>query len=342
MTMSGAKVTRRRITDRAVNRFVSDGVASHQPTTHTPESLLKPFSRRLSLGIKERQREVEAGLRKSIGRPFCSGPGFILYCGDCVEFLGRIAATSLRFDLALTSPPYNIGKEYEAAMDVTEYVEWCGQWMPKIHQVTQSQGSFWLNAGYLEVKGKGLCVPIPYLIWDRSPFYLLQEVVWRYGAGVAAKRRLSPRNEKWLFYVRDPKHYTFNLDDIRDPNVKYPNQRKNGKYRCNPNGKNPSDVWDFPKVTTGAKRSSKERTPHPAQFPLSVVERIVLASSNQCDLVCDPFAGSCSAGIAALGSGRIFVGFETKPDYCEVAAQRFENFAMSRSVFAQQGTLFQV
>ena len=102
----------------------------------------------------------------------------------------------------------------------------------------------------------------------------MQEIVWKYGAGVSAKRRLSPRNEKWLFYVKNPDDYTFNLNEIRDPNVKYPNQKKNGKFRCNPLGKNPSDVWEFPKVTTGSNRSSKERTGHPAQFPLSVVLRV--------------------------------------------------------------------
>jgi len=95
----------------------------------------------------------------------------------------------------------------------------------------------WLNVGYLEVPEKGLCVPIPYLLWDKSPFYLLQEIVWKYGAGVSTKNRLSPRNEKWLFYLKNCQEYTFNLDNIRDPNVKYPNQKKNGKYRCIPSVK---------------------------------------------------------------------------------------------------------
>jgi len=207
--------------------------------------------------------------------------------------------------------------------------------------MTQPRGAFWLNVGYLEVKSKGLCVPIPYLLWDKSPFYLLQEIVWKYGAGVTAKRLLSPRNEKWLFYVKNQKQYTFNLDDIRDPNVKYPNQKKNGQYRCNPLGKNPSDVWEFPKVTTGAKRSSKERTGHPAQFPLRVVERIVKACSNPLEVVLDPFAGSCSAGIAAVGLGRIFLGIEIMPDYCDMAVERYEVFKKERDDLQRQGRLFE-
>jgi adenine-specific DNA-methyltransferase len=212
--------------------------------------------------------------------------------------------------------------------------------MSQIHEVTKPHGAFWLNVGFLEVTGQGLCVPIPYLIWNKSPFYLLQEIVWKYGAGVSAKRRLSPRNEKWLFYVKEPQDYAFNLDEIRDPNVKYPNQKKNGKFRCNALGKNPSDVWEFPKVTTGAKRSSKERTGHPAQFPLPVVERIIRVSSNVAEIVLDPFAGSCSAGVAAAGSGRLFIGIELSENYCKLAAERFESFQRARIQHQQQPSLF--
>jgi len=252
----------------------------------------------------------------------------------------KLKKADIEIDLTLTSPPYNIGKDYETAVTVGEYLDWCSIWMKMIHDVTGKSGEFWLNLGYFEVPGKGQCVPIPYLLWDKSPFYLIQEIVWKYGAGVSAKNSLSPRNEKWLFYVRDPQNYTFNLDEIRDPNVKYPNQKKNGKYRCNPLGKNPSDVWEFPKVTTGGKRSSKERTGHPAQFPLRVVERIVRASSNILDFVLDPFAGSCSSGVAAGGLGRVFLGIEIRTDYCELAAMRYERFLKEREVFQGQLRLF--
>jgi adenine-specific DNA-methyltransferase len=208
--------------------------------------------------------------------------------------------------------------------------------MTQIYKITKSNGSFWLNVGYFEVKEKGLCVPIPYLLWDKSPFYFLQEIVWKYGAGVTTKNRLCPRNEKWLFYIKDMSNHTFNLDDIRDPNVKYPNQKKNGKFRCNPLGKNPSDVWEFPKVTTGEKRSSKERTGHPAQFPLKVVERIIKTSSNPTDLLLDPFAGSSSAGIASMGLGRIFIGIETRSDYCDISINRYKNFMLEREDVQKQ------
>jgi len=315
---------KRKIASRQHNRFVEER-KDHKRTRIAPANLLAKAGT-LSGSFLTQARRIERVLREALGEPFYSKAGFILYNGDCCEVLERLRASDFTFNLTVTSPPYNIGKEYESARPLDRYVEWCSKWMTLIHATTTPTGSFWLNLGYLEVDGSGLCVPIPYLIWNKSPFYLLQEVVWHYGAGVSARKRLSPRNEKWLFYTKERNDYTFNLDDIRDPNVKYPNQKKNGKFRCNPLGKNPSDVWSFPKVTTGRKRSSRERTGHPAQFPLPVVERVVLASSNRGELVLDPFAGSGSTGIAATALGRIFVGVERDTDYCKMAASRHREF----------------
>jgi len=340
MTIELGERSRRRIVDKNHNRYVVNGIEPHKPTQMAASSLLRPFSENLGQQIESTHMEIEKILRKAIGKPAYSHPGFILYRGDCCELLARLEGIDIPVDLTLTSPPYNIGKEYETPISVGEYVDWCSSWMTQVYKATNQQGAFWLNLGYLEVPGGGLCVPIAYLIWNKSPFYLLQEVVWKYGAGVAAKRRLSPRNEKWLFYVKNRTKYTFNLDDIRDPNVKYPNQKKNGKYRCNPLGKNPTDVWEFPKVTTGARRSSRERTDHPAQFPLGVVERIVRASSNPGELVLDPFAGSCSAGIASAGLGRLFLGIEISHHYCDLAIDRYERFKREREDAQRQGILF--
>jgi adenine-specific DNA-methyltransferase len=330
----------RMIASKEHNIYVAEGIAQHKATKVAPYSLLKPFSGELKSKLLIQQTFLEEQLCKLIGKPFYSDEGFILYQGDSTNLLQKIVSTDIKIDLTVTSPPYNIGKEYEVQMSVAKYIEWCSLWMNQIYKITKQSGAFWLNVGYLEVSNKGLCVPIPYLLWDKSPFYLLQEIVWQYGAGVSTKYRLSPRNEKWLFYIKDAQEYTFNLDEIRDPNVKYPDQKKNGKYRCNPLGKNPSDVWEFPKVTTGTKRSSKERTGHPSQFPLGIVERVIRASSNQLDVVLDPFAGSCSTGIASVGLGRIFLGFELKHEYCKMAVSRFKDFKNQRDTFNEQQTLF--
>jgi adenine-specific DNA-methyltransferase len=188
--------------------------------------------------------------------------------------------------------------------------------------------------------GRAKAVPLSYLLWDRVPFYLVQEIVWNYGAGVAAKRSFSPRNEKFMWYVKNPDQYTFDLDAVRDPNVKYPKQKKNGKLKCNPLGKNPTDVWQVPKVTSGTNRSSKERMPHPAQFPVAIIERIILACSKPGDVVFDPFVGSGSLIEAALRNGRQAVGFEIRQDYVGIAARRISRFLDRQLQETAQGSLF--
>lgn len=255
-----------------------------------------------------------AAVERILGKPFCKGEKFSIYNMDCLVAMRQLPADL--FDLTITSPPYNIGKEYEKKLSTPEYLDWCSQWIGEIYRITKSSGAFWLNLGYISLEGRAKAIPLPYLLWDKIPFYLLQELVWNYGAGVAAKKTLSPRNEKFLWYVKDPESYTFNLDEIRDPDVKYPNQKKNGKLRCNTAGKNPSDVWQVAKVTSGANRSSSERAPHPAQFPADLIDRLVKGFSNQSNLLLDPFMGSGTTAECAIRAGRYVIGFELDEDYC--------------------------
>ncbi len=263
-------------------------------------------------------------IKKKLGEPYFEIDNCLIYNLESLEAMKAIKAPFV--DLTITSPPYNIGKEYEKNMPIDSYVNWCQKWMEEIHRITKNSGTFWLNLGYLELPNKAKALPITYLLWDKSPFYLIQEVIWNYGAGVAAKNFLSPRNEKLLWYVKNLNSYIFNLDDVRDKNVKYPNQRKNGKLRCNPLGKNPSDVWQIPKVTSGKNRSSKERTSHPAQFPETLIERIVKASSNKKQIIFDPFLGSGTSAIIALKNNRKFVGIELSKDYCKIAKERILDY----------------
>ncbi|WP_144882529.1 DNA-methyltransferase [Microbacterium paraoxydans] len=257
----------------------------------------------------------------ALGAVHFADDNFVLLRGDCIELLRQLPASSV--DLTVTSPPYNIGKSYESFKSLDEYVAWSADWMTAVYDATAQTASFWLNVGYTPLHPSGKAVPLPYLLWNLSDFYLVQEVVWNYGAGVAGRRFLSPRNEKFLWYVKDPDNYTFNLDAIRDPDVKYPKQFKNGKLKVNPLGKNPSDVWQFPKVTSGFQRSSAERTPHPAQFPEALIERVVLASSNLSETVLDPFMGSGTSAVVALKSGRRAVGIEISGEYCDLAVSRY-------------------
>lgn len=276
-------------------------------------------------------------IKSILGKPSFEKDSVAIYQMDCLEGMKKLPEELV--DLTITSPPYNIGKEYEELAELSNYIDWCEKWIAEIHRITVANGTFWLNVGYLEVEEQGLAVPIPYLLWNKTPFYFLQEVVWNYAAGVACKKRFSPRNEKLLWYVKNPKSYTFNLDAVRDPNVKYPNQKKNGKLKCNPLGKNPSDVWQITKVTSGRNRSSTERTPHPAQFPLALVERMLMSSSNEGDIILDPFMGSGSTAECALRNGRYVIGFELKEEYIGFAQERIENYLEDKNLSSRQVSL---
>jgi len=258
-----------------------------------------------------------------LGEPYYRDERVILYNMDALIGMKRLSDEKM-VDLTVTSPPYNIGKEYEKILSVENYIKWSEDWMKLVYENTTENGAFWLNTGYMPIKSKGKAIPISYLIWDKNDFFMVQELVWNYGAGVAAKKSLSPRNEKVLWYVKNEKEYTFNLDDIRDPNVKYPNQKKNGKIRVNPLGKNPSDVWQIPKVTSGKNRSSQERVPHPAQTPSELFKRIILASSNIDELILDPFMGSGTTAVVAKSLNRYCLGFELNSDYLDLAIERIQ------------------
>jgi adenine-specific DNA-methyltransferase len=244
--------------------------------------------------------------------------------GDIMSRISEIPDGSI--NLIVTSPPYGIGKEYELEKNLDDpeiYVEWCKEWINECHRVLAPNGTFILNVGTKPYSGRAKQVPIPYLLWPAlSDFFLIQEIVWHYGAGAAGRKYLSQRNEKFLWLVKNENDYTFNLDDIRDPNVKYPNQKKNGKLRCNPNGKNPSDVWIIKKVTSGKNRSSVERESHPAQFPEEVIERCILGMSNKNDIVLDPFVGSGTTAKVCSDNDRFCIGIDESYDYLTTSAKR--------------------
>lgn len=266
---------------------------------------------------------IKQTLVDSIGHPYYETENCILFCGDTLEIQKKIKSPV--FNTIITSPPYNIGKEYEEVKTLSEYVDWSVQWISDASDLLLPNGAMLLNLGYIAIEDKGHAVPISYLLWDKIPMFFNQEIVWNYSAGVACKNYLSPRNEKILWYVKDNSDYTFNLDAIRDKNVKYPNSKKNGKLRVNTLGKNPSDVWEIAKVTTGRNRSSAERTAHPCQFPTDLTNRLVLGFSNEEDIIFDPFVGSGTTFVSALQHGRYCVGFEKKEEYCEIAKNRIEN-----------------
>src|SRR5260370_31919042 len=98
-----------------------------------------------------------ATLGKLLGEPFCSGQSYAIYQADCLISLRALPGQLV--DLTVTSPPYNIGKEYEEPAALADYVAWCKAWMDEIHRVTKPGGAFWLNLGFVTVAGKARPLP---------------------------------------------------------------------------------------------------------------------------------------------------------------------------------------
>jgi len=240
-----------------------------------------------------------------------------VYLKDCRDMAEVKSGT---VDLVVTSPPFNIGKEYEENFSFEEYLDFTRTWVAEVVRVLKPNGSFWLDIGFFKASQDKQYIPWSYylyhLIKEIGGLYFVQEIVWAYGAGVHCKRKFSPRKETWMFYVKDLDNYKFNLDAVRVPS-KYPRQFKNGRLKVNPKGKNPGDVWFVPKVTSGKNRSSPERTFHPAQFPEAVIRRIVKVSTDPGDVVLDPFLGSGTTMKVARDLSRSCIGYEIEQRYVD-------------------------
>ena len=250
-----------------------------------------------------------------------------LYLGNVSKLLDQLPNKRI-FDLVVTSPPYNIGKEYEEAKNINEYFANQKTIIKKIDGFVKTKGSIcWQVGNYIDKKSKSI-YPLDFgfhEIFADLGYKLKNRIIWRFGHGMHAKKRLSGRYETILWYVKN-ENYTFNLDAIRIP-AKYPGKKyykgpKKGKISSNPLGKNPEDVWDIPNV----KGNHIEKTIHPCQFPIGLIERLVLGMSNKGDLIFDPFMGVGSAGVAALAHKRKFLGAEIDEKYIHEAKKRISDF----------------
>ncbi len=251
-----------------------------------------------------------------------------IFQGDCLEYLPDIPDSTIQ--LIVTSPPYNLGKEYEKRQSINEYVANQEKVITLCHKKLKDSGSIcWQVGSYVE---NGTIVPLDillYPIFQKLNLKLRNRIIWHFGHGLHCSKRLSGRYETILWFTKSDE-YTFNLDPIRVPQ-KYPNKKyftgKNkGKPSCNPLGKNPSDVWNIPNV----KHNHVEKTDHPAQFPVELVERFVLALTNKGDCVFDPYIGSGSTAIAALKHGRSCIGAEREPKYVDIMCNRLNLLATNK------------
>ena len=241
-------------------------------------------------------------------------------CEDNLVFMKRIHDSQMK--LVITSPPYNLDKDYEDKASLDDYLEMQARVIEECVRVLHPQGSLcWQVGNYVN---NGEIIPLDavlFPIFRSHGLKLRNRIVWHFGHGLHSTRRLSGRYETINWWTKND-DYTWNLDPIRVPS-KYPGKRhfkgpNIGQLSGNPKGKNPSDVWGFPNV----KNNHPEKTIHPCQFPVELVERLVLSMTNEGDTIFDPYMGVGSAVIAALMHGRDAYGCDILPEYVGIARQR--------------------
>ncbi len=241
----------------------------------------------------------------------------VMKCQDNLAFMRSLSDESMK--LIITSPPYNIGKSYEKRSSLEKYIQDQAQVISECVRLLHPEGSLCWQVGNHVDKGEVFPLDIIlYHVFKDHGLKLRNRIVWHFEHGLHCSKRLSGRHETILWFTKG-NDCTFNLDPIRVPQ-KYPKKKhfkgpNKGKYSSNPLGKNPGDVWIFPNV----KNNHVEKTTHPCQFPMELVERLVLSLTNKSDLVLDPYMGVGTAVVAAIKHDRFGYGCDTDSGYVDVA-----------------------
>ncbi len=248
----------------------------------------------------------------------------VLFHGDRLDLMRQLPDKSV--NLVVTSPPYNIGKEYEKRKDLDSYLADQEETIKEAIRILSDDGSIcWQVGNHIAKDGEVFPLDaLVYAIGKKLGLKLRNRIIWRFGHGLHCTKRFSGRHETIVWFTKSD-NYTFNLDPVRVPQ-KYPgkkNFKKNEKYGTlsgNPLGKNPEDVWDIPNV----KNNHPEKTDHPCQFPIELIERLVLSMTNPGDVVLDPYLGVGSAVCAAVIHNRKGYGSDIMKEYLDIAEERIK------------------
>jgi len=252
---------------------------------------------------------------------------------DCIGFLN--SGPEAWIDLVFADPPFNIGYLYHGYEDERkqeDYLKFSEDWMRAVHRALRPNGSFYLAIG--DEYAADLCV----LARRKIGFHLRNWIIWHYTFGQQTKKMFAKSHTHILYFTKDEKNFTFNPDAVRVASAR---QTTYGDARANPKGKLPDDVWFLrPQEATAeffAGESDtwnfsrvcgtfKEREGwHGCQMPVGVLNRIIRASSNQGDMVVDPFNGSGTTVVSAALLDRRFIGIDQSEQYVGFARQRLEH-----------------
>lgn len=240
--------------------------------------------------------------------------------GDCLQLLRNIPDESV--DLVVSSPPYNLGKEYESRQALEMYLQEQTFVLNECSRILKKTGSLFWQVGAFSDKGMLIPLDIRFFpILESCGLIPRNRIIWARQHGLHAQKKFSCRHETILWFTKTAK-YKFNLDAIRVPQ-KYQNKKhyrgnRKGEFSCNPEGKNPGDIWLFRNV----KHNHEEQTIHPCQFPEDLIARIILATTDKEDIVLDPYMGSGTVAVVAKDHERYFLGAEIEPRYHQITLRR--------------------
>jgi adenine-specific DNA-methyltransferase len=244
-------------------------------------------------------------------------------CGDNIDFMRALDDGMMK--LIVTSPPYNIGKAYERRNSLDDYLNSQKRVIDECVRLLHAEGSICWQVGNHVHKDSEI-IPLDvllYPVFKAHGLRLRNRIIWHFEHGLHCSKRFSGRYETIMWFTKGDS-YTFNLDPVRVPS-KYPNKKyykgpKVGQLSGNPLGKNPGDVWIIPNV----KWNHIEKTSHPCQFPVGLIEPLVLAMTDKGDNVFDPYLGVGSTVIAAMKQDRSGYGCDTNEEYVSIARNRVQ------------------
>jgi len=262
--------------------------------------------------------------------------------GDSIELLNNEPAGWV--DLVFADPPFNIGYLYHGYNDkrnTDDYLKFSKEWMSAVHRALKPTGSFYLAIG--DEYAADLCC----IARREIGFHLRNWIIWHYTFGQQTKQMFAKSHTHILYFTKEEKGVTFNPDAVRVASAR---QTTYADVRANPKGKLPDDVWYLrPQETNGDRfqpesdtwyvsrvcGTFKEREGwHGCQMPIGVLDRIIKASSNEGDLVLDPFNGSGTTVVSAALLDRKYIGIDQSKEYVEYANKRL------KAIKKDEGLLF--
>jgi len=235
------------------------------------------------------------------------------YLGDCIEIMKQIPDEKV--DLIFADPPFNIGIKYDNYNDnrsYEDYYNWSEKWIVQTCRLLKKTGSIYIAIGDEFVAEINI-------ILKKQGLYFRNWIIWYYTFGQNQRKKFSRAHTHILYFTKHKNDFIFNDHEIRVPSAR---QLIYNDRRANPKGKIPDDVWNFPRVCG----TFKERIGnHPCQMPERLLERIIRASSNEENLVLDPFGGTGTTAFVAKQFNRHYITIDISDTYFEVISKRLND-----------------